>query len=58
MHVRALGGSIIVGISLLIGIVALDMVQGLIQSTMRVGLILVLVYITYEAWSGWTHAGR
>ena len=58
MHVRALGGSIIVGISLLIGIVALDMVQGLIQSTMRVGLILVLVYITYEAWSGWTHADR
>lgn len=58
MHVRALGGSIIVGISLLIGIIALDMAQELIQMTMRVGLILVLVYITYEAWSGWTHAGR
>jgi hypothetical protein len=58
MHVRALGGSIIVGISLLIGIIALDMAQELIQMTMRVGLILVLVYITYEAWSGWTHADR
>jgi len=53
MGLKALGVSLAIGLTLLLGLQLVNTIQGLLQSVMQVAVILLVVYVIYELVSGW-----
>lgn len=58
MNFKALAGSVLIGLLLLFGLTLLNIIQGLLQSLIQVGLVVIAVYVIYELWSGWSKGAR